>query len=159
MDGGDYPLCMTNEQSATAITASLKWAKKLREAGWAQEASCFYWFEHWQMGIDENGEQVVEPHLLETVLLPNSGGSLHHHAWAAPTAEEILRRLPDILEERFSLIIFRDYNREEKKQEWCLMYEHIPNRMPLYSESADTLANAASAMYVFLSKNNLLPTT
>lgn len=158
---------MTTPQN---ITVSLEWAKKLRDCGFPQGFS-----------------GVFAPTTVENIdqILPSNAGEGSYFYWmdvrsdyrqgepvpqvesvycncpmiaAAPTAEEILRMLPDILEERFSLIIFRDYNREEKKQEWCLMYEHIPNRMPLYSESSDTLANAASAMFVFLSENNLLPT-
>lgn len=115
-----------------SIVVSLEWAKKLKEAGWPQDhgENVMYWRK-------KRDDFVL--------------GGWCVYALAAPTAEEILRRLPDTLENRLHepLQIFRMM---PNSVGWRMMYGLS------HSADGDTLANAAAKMFVFLAKQKLLPT-
>jgi len=144
-----------------SITVSLEWARKLKEAGYSQDGCTFY--------VDRKSGLVSlgDPH--------REGESLT--LWlerfiACPVAEEILRRLPNAL-----LIAHgrhADFAITKTSHDWTVRYfapmeelsdfdrtEDIRARKAAYfgfdkKEIADTLANAAAAMYCYLSFSNLL---
>lgn len=132
---------MTN---ASKITVSLEWAKRLAKAGWRQETAFVWWYTE-AMSTDvkyfpdvdwekrENKLQLFEKRMID------SG----RHTFA-PTAEEILRRLPDFKLQRIV-------------HTWVIqiIFDPLHGR----TETSESLANAAAAMYCYLSENNLLPPT
>ena len=75
--------------------------------------------------------------------------------FAAPTAEEILRRLPLVLDIH-AVVDDRPRMRALKiipshPNRWKVSYENI------LDQTEDSLANAAAAMYCYLAENNLFP--
>lgn len=147
---------MTSSQS---ITVSLEKAQELKEAGWPQDACTTPGLEHLANAISgsyfiwENGE-----HRCDTSC--NCGGT--HGGWEviqrkdsgydpwlpAPTAEEILWRLPKALIEK-------------QDDGWRVQNCDYEEAYAIHNESffAPSLADAAADMFVYLSKNNLLPKT
>jgi hypothetical protein len=139
--------------TAESIVVSLERAKELRDAGWPQSSkgSVYAWREDvagWgiaQMYQDENVEW--EGHI------------------SAPTAEEILRRLPLSIERakdgnvRVGFLCVRPV----ATGGWAVIYRRrtgaTGRSTKIADVCADTLANAAAAMYVYLAENNLLPST
>lgn len=119
------------------ITVSLEWAKKLKEAGWPQD-SFLYWF-HLE-GLNSLTSEKIEASAIEYI--------------AAPTAEEILRRLP-----RVSLSGDECYLQAERiiKETWNVEYEGTDGISRSEGFADESLANAAAAMWCYLSDNNLLP--
>ena len=125
------------------ITTSLEWAEKLKEAGWLQEKSYFVW------GRIGSGEKMgIKPRYSE-------GSRMRY---SAPSAEEILRELPEEIEESdYWLEIAKSIHwgdtpweiRYRKNGELLLWDDPEPIR-------ADTLANASAAMWIYLKENNLL---
>lgn len=131
---GDDLFSSLNFMSEIApITVSLELAKKLKEAGWQYE-TLFFWcgLEH-----KEVSSSTGEMKIFYGKYYP------YREHFAAPTAEEILRRLPHGTDTE--LIIKR-----KPKGTW---------RVTCTGDTigGDTLANAAAAMFCFLSENNLLP--
>lgn len=131
-----------------SIAVSLEMARKLKEAGWPQETSKLtYW------SVDPEGNDAVvrsemERHFIDAYW--NSRGEACDDQFRfadAPTAEEILRRLLTCIGcGRYGDDFFCDY------------YNRKPDLPVLqHQEIADTLANAAAAMYCYLAKNGLLP--
>lgn len=138
-----------------SITVSLKKARELKEAGYPQRISIFHWWK--RIGHEEYEE------LGMNIML--DGGSPYI---AAPTAEEILRRLPTMIEYQggtFLLFIFPHWADAPK---WMMGYERSIESAQktgstlwihgkgAYHATGDTLANAAAAMWIYLKKNNLL---
>lgn len=129
------------------IVVSLELAKRLRDAGWSQEkniSSFYYSGEGWLMVCTIHVEG-------ETVLIPVTGAELTFHSpWlSAPTAEEILRELPDyqVMSEEgvVSIIQLSDiYNKRKTK-------------FSIFK--GETLASAAAQMWIYLKTNNLLDAT
>ncbi len=154
-----------------SITVSLEMAKKLQESGWMANPTIFSWgktmegewtilkpgtewfltgFEHYCEGIMEGKPIELKDHL------------------AAPTAEEILRELPphridakkngDVV--GYDLYCKQCFGVDAMEGRWKVWYfrfrdgcELAPLGMPQY---ADTLANAAAEMWIYLKENNLL---
>lgn len=132
---------------ASAITVSQKWAEKLREAGWPQdEESPFLW----QCG-SENQSRVVSGKFVE-VTARYDGTFL-----AAPTAEEVLRRLPRVIVDEGEL--FTMVLSPSSLDGWNVSYMHENGepRCAACVTGYDTLAKAAAAMYVYLAGQKLLP--
>jgi hypothetical protein len=132
-----------------SITVSLDWAKELREAGWPQQESSLYtWV---QKGKDEEdwSESFLE---LSSICWRLVRVDTFHPDFlcAAPTAEEILRRLPP-------LIINSNvpYHLDPTKKLYMVSYddENLTGKV----EHGDSLANAAAATYCYLAECNLLP--
>lgn len=147
---------MKTESSPSAITVSLEWAKKLKEAGWHQGwtgvgtlssfaekpetmkadimGTYFKWFDVRSDYTKGEPYPQVESIYCNYPMIAD-----------APTAEEILRRLPQIIEHT-GLIVTRSQN----DKEWEVAY--------LGSKPArdSSLANAAAAMWCFLKSHNLL---
>lgn len=146
---------MPPEQNVT----SLEWSKKLKEAGWPQEDSVFRW------AIQKWGDYHVEP-FVEYALVGEMWNPItqepHHKTHtliAAPTAEEILRRLPDCIEPDFRIFV----DRRLPSKKWTVNYRTpidalIPRKAKtMHEETSVTLANAAAAMWIYLKENSLLP--
>ena len=144
------------------ITVSQDWAKKLHEVGW--EAPCYG---HYRKGF--GGEWFFhsfsdEPeHLDDGQWIP------------APTAEEILRRLPESILMKSDFPNMRNDSRNPTVYQGLRIGFTAPNRGSIKSRLCiryqsdyepacageviieDTLANAAAAMWCYLKENNLLP--
>lgn len=135
-----------------SIVVSLEMAKKLKEAGWRQSSN----------GIGNFGS----PTLIEDLTRGDGGLSGRYFKWCqrpdgeiylgtmwdnyaniadAPTAEEILRRLP-------SWEAFMNQGHYGVRCKVTGLKEGDRKGF-----IADTLANAAAAMFCHLSKHNLLP--
>lgn len=141
-----------------SIVVSLEWAKKLKDAGWPQGnyaedvRSHFYWYNT----IDGlNNWKIIS--------LEDIRGLISKFEIAAPTAEELLRRLPEYFDDaemrdgiykRFWLVAQKDGN-------WTVCYSdghcQIKKGIGPMRITGDTLANAAASMWIFLKENNLLP--
>ncbi len=125
-----------------SITTSLEWSKKLKDAGWRQMDCQFYWHQRmgkeWELLTIEQSNRARVLRWAQTFI-------------AAPTAEEILRRLPRSR---------GDYNGLQATTEdanWRVGYWDSPSDMPSKADfSADTLANAAASLYCYLAENKLL---
>lgn len=138
------------------ITTSLAVSKKLKEAGWEtpftkhhlRNAECkrkhetvYYW------NTDANGSYL------------HTFPDCTQDAIAAPTAEEVLRELPVYIEREsitYSLCIVA------VGKHWNVHYSS-PNpevkddpNYPIAGIHADTLANAAAEMWIYLKTNGLL---
>lgn len=130
------------------ITVSLDWAKKLREAGWPRLGSIFWWRCYTSKGMDS------ETWVLETIdrYWPHADGRRYTYSepLAAPTAEEILRRLPKFITE--------DGMVHRRHVHWDYGDNRVEyGRNHVYCADAESLANAAAAMYCYLAEQNLLP--
>jgi len=116
------------------ITVSLEMAKKLEEAGWEQKSCHFVWV----------GEQIVG---IQSAHYTGSSG------YSAPTAEEVLRELPATLEwkndsDKIARIHFEMY-----PDSFQVGYSPQWEKEWFRPKSADTLANAAAAMWIHLKDN------
>ncbi len=129
---------MTTPES---ITVSLDMARKLKNAGWLQSESHFIFihsdadtklWSRWNTGGEPRGGYI--------------DGSM---SWAAPTAEEILRRLPAEVDDESLYVSSQRYNGL-----WVVYYGVHGER---HQHLDDTLANAAAAMYCYLAEQKLLP--
>ena len=125
---------------AKPITVSLEWAKKLKEAGWPQDESYFYWCE-WS---DKKLRSIEELR------------SSYTEGIAAPTAEEILRTFPGsgFVETAASnptaLVI------DKLDRAWCVAYRTSRGVAKEAFLNA-SIADAAAAMYCDLAGKKLLP--
>ncbi len=121
------------ENNPQPITVSLEKAKELREAGWIIP-TYFTW---------------------NTTTNSLCGGvSDMGYLWM-PTAEEILRELPDHFvtnRTKRRLTIDLSDNRIEEEQ-WAIFYGSHGELYELYGFN---LANAAASMWIYLKNNNLL---
>lgn len=131
---------MTTPES---LVVSLDMAKRLKEAGW-KERTIF--------------SATVTDNLVAMILTPTKGHDLGNYPVGDPntseilmfpTAEEILRRLPQLVN-HFGLLVCRSQDNES----WEVNY------MGGYKPMSDpSLANAAAAMWLYLKENNLFPLT
>jgi hypothetical protein len=135
----------------SSITVDLEHAKLLKEAGWPQETTKMaYW------SINEEGDGAIVrtdmEHYFGEKYWNSLGESLDDQILFAdaPTAEDILRRLPNCIVENsvpFALTCIKGIN-----DEWLVGYpESHPDLFP-----GNTLANAAAAMYCYLAEHHLL---
>lgn len=137
------------------VTVSLEMAKKLRDAGWEQDYPFLFYLEKDEQ-LYRNGEIVGqrnpdEPHEVDM------GPFI-----AAPTAEEILRELPE--EKRGATLNTIGHTKVAYlwKDLGKITYSPAPVARDLdgnvdYMQfEADTLANAAAKMWIYLKENNLL---
>lgn len=133
-----------------SITVSLDMAKKLKKAGWPQDA-LFYWCKYWET-LDW---EVREPEPAYT----RDGNQV-----AAPTAEEILRRLPTLIKtdgKDFWLTINKMFRDNPMGEGWQVWYTNRDDVSSLWLtteqwSNAD-LANASAQMWIYLKENSLLP--
>lgn len=137
---------MTTHES---LVVTLDLARKLKEAGWPQTESFFRWFHRDYLAGD--GERTVKDYVwVESRSYPND-----ELIAAAPTAEEILRRLPQSIE------IGRRSGRLEMAPMWdkgyrvCYVSDTWLATSPVQYEV--TLTNALASMWLYLKEHDLLP--
>jgi hypothetical protein len=131
---------MNNPES---LVTSLALSKELKEAGWEQDNLFIY--------VQKQPEKKSDTEHWD-IWRRNTTQVENVFDWlSAPTAEEILRILPDIIDERAGLLVYRD------RGDWCVAYEWIPNGGFRNLEVENSLANAAAQCWLYLKKNNLLP--
>jgi len=123
------------------IVTSLHWSKELQKAGWPQE-SYFSWYNAGS-GTYILGDQVDVLSLAVRVGYQSTTAIQPFDQFAAPTAEEILWRLP------LDVVIHRN-----SEQHFILTIK-VDGRTDAFVDVS--LANAAAAMYCYLSNNKLLP--
>ena len=142
---------MSLSPSATgpeSIVTSLDWSKKLKEAGWPQDDSYLFWCRHpispepneWELG-----KSII------ACLYPDT------EFFAAPTAEEILRRLPRYLASTGGLNMTLTITPYADK--WTVEYllPELGYDNSVLPQTHVSLANAAAAMYCYLAEQKLLP--
>lgn len=136
---------MATPSTPQALVVSLEKAKELLDAGWPQGTS------HFVCSTTSDGysnysvcERLKPDH-------PNYE-SPYYLTWDAPTASEILERLPRVLHDEFLLQITLH------SDIWCIGYWNGNEEAVIkYHQFGDTLADAASDMWIYLKQNNLLP--
>lgn len=149
-----------------SIVVSLEWAKKLKKAGFPDE-SIFIWHYCERMATDTKYGDYRNDHdewkfRIRSTILPEN---LEGRTRAAPTAEEILRRLPERIkpmaltemdERRMKDPPDLRFSINKTKVGWEIRYWSPYLETDEHQES-DTLADAAAAMFVFLAESGLLP--
>lgn len=133
------------------ITVSLEWAKKLKEAGWPQNSSLFWWAEFYNKSSttpDELFQQLVDDDEWDFGSINvmhgfrESGYLKQLKRLSVPTAEEILQRLP-----------MNDVTLTGDGRIFCCTYD---KGFTSNDEVGDNLANAAAAMFCYLAERKLL---
>ena len=131
------------------IIASLEMAKKLEKSGWTQHSSLFYWM------TDQN--KVRKPVIFEESKYPDRYGD----CFDAPTAEEILKELPEALDKdrkNFHAGTISGLNMFRLDDKWTVRYSYRgeeKTEIKCY-EFSDTLADASAQMWIYLKKNDML---
>jgi hypothetical protein len=125
-------------------TTSLELSKQLKEAGFPQEST--FQYSTW---TNKRGDQVrlaivgVQTDVFAT--------------YAAPTAEEILERLPEFIEGETYFVRLKTYPYTWKGVKgWHVVYADLAHQSMFVEESNDSLAEAAGKMWLYLKENNLL---
>ncbi len=135
------------------ICVSLEQAKALKVVGFPQKEPLFWWVESAKPYVALNPQATFNRFESRLGVLG--------HLFAAPTAEEILTKLPDFVEDgRYELRIEKLFSKG--KYYWNIGYYGDCGELPDSADVGDgfpdaSLANAAAAMYVYLSENNLFP--
>lgn len=130
-----------------SITVSLEWAQRLKEAGWVQDV-CFYWIKH---------ASSPKPFVVYLPNLQQRDPDTLEIWFHAPTAEEILRRLPKSLATKDRTIHRLSINCNGGKR-WRIFYgTDVLFDSPVAVDANESLANAAAQMWIYLKTNHLLP--
>ena len=139
---------MTPTEETPAITVSLEWAKKLKEAGW--EKPCMFALVSWEAKT-----------LGAKVELRSELSGRFKILVEDPTAEEVLIELPPVIEKKTAGGIAMDNLRICQCEEgWHVYYKNGSRNSKRHktriSIKLDTLANASAKMWIYLKENNLL---
>ena len=142
---------------SSSITVDLAHSKLLKEAGWEQLSSHFCWC------ILDNMPETLETVEYQKGWLKLFGTKERKKFFDCPTAEEILRRLPEevVIEKNYLELRITKNDMPLTGSTWIIEYWrtalHDQDFALLgHEEESSSLANAAAAMFVFLSKNKLL---
>jgi hypothetical protein len=145
---------MTNPE---LIVVSIDMAKKLKEAGWDQNECLWRWVE-FHGGVAKGHSDYESNTRWE---LREKGSDYNFDPrYAAPTAEEILRRLPEslMLQTRGDRIGGNDsetaFDLEMGKNKYGYFVRYEKEAAEEFY--ADTLANAAAQMWIYLKEHSLL---
>lgn len=145
-----------------SITVSLPWARKLCSWNFPQRDSQFVWV-HPSFAIDSE-KWFILPYSPEKENLYQDNFTVR----AAPTAEEILRKLPPIIEYDGTFLLFAFPHFAEEGR-WMVSYEKsvyaaqekiqaqslwIRAKGPFHANEK-TLADAAASMWCFLMENDI----
>lgn len=118
-----------------SIVPSLDWCKKLKEAGWPQnEDSSVYWWSYVVRAATGEWSWKVNP---------KQGG---YETYAAPTAEEILRRFPEEIKTAIRVNYWPSVG-------WRVQYD-VPNGCAC---TFGSLADSLAGIYCRLAEQKLLP--
>lgn len=124
-----------------SITVDLDHAKKLLGAEWNQDVGLFKWIKP---------SSSLKPFVVDRSNALSRDVNTLEMRLAAPTAEEILRRLPRM-----------HIDTDGYEVEYVLPNTKIDHgdhtESATHRECGSSLANSAAAMWVFLKNNNLLP--
>lgn len=140
--------------SAESIVVSLENAKKLMEAGFPQFDGIFQWKQSmmtaWLILRAEVRDEMFDPRCFDNLM---ETANLKQY-FAAPTAEEILRRLPrfvqsDEMAGRLATVL-------DDGRTWMVAYFSTGQGHRGATED-ESLANAAAAMYCYLAEKLLQP--
>lgn len=134
-----------------SITVSLDMARLLKEAGWDQKTYFSWW-------IQKYGDYCTEPHIERTSFSAVNFDWNQHSRIPAPTAEEILRELPNDIKidgKMACLEILSD--RDVYNEGWVCCYSFGQNCDNEYWRKCRDLSDSCAAMYCYLAENNLLP--
>lgn len=161
-----------------SITVSLEMAKALKEAGWEQDIYVKEKPQSQYVYMQDDLHLIHVDNDTDWILgndYQSGSRELEEYGYCtAPTAEEILRELPDPVKfpdnyegsirfnEGYLLI-------EHDNEDWSAQYYHCvyggfkatvqrKDKEEWVVKNADTLANAAAQMWVYLKEHNLLPT-
>ena len=142
------------------ITVSLEKAKELKEYGWPQD-NYFLWI------VDSSGSGHFGHYTFDHILVIDSvgvaeDGSKIADKFSAPTAEELLRRLPEAVKYpvrnaiEYELLIrpFDDLDERHWEITYAKDIDNVDNT-PLH-ETTGSLSDAAAEMFIWLKQNNLL---
>lgn len=127
-----------------SICVSLEMAKKLAKAGWPQLDSLFI--------VMDDGEIRYR-----AIQLTDESGNMTGTCFAAPTAEEILRNMPEIIKQQDGLkefIYFQNVYRS--RGNFCVAYYTLRDMEQVVDLEDESLANAAASCWCYLKENNLL---
>ncbi len=138
-----------------SITVDLDHAKKLKEAGWYQNSSVHQWYRN------KSDDSISVDHRTILALPINKIEVLVD----APTAEEILRRLPDMWPVGTEALLLTCCQSPEPERLWVITYSDKNGGHPDELDAGkggtpmidQSLANAAAAMWIYLKSNSLLP--
>jgi hypothetical protein len=152
------------KNNLTQHVPSLELCKQLRDAGYPQEGSCFYW-----QIVEDNHN--VEPKIINYYHEPKSGvynsdiqcvqdvdDSWKEYCVAAPLASELLERLPGFIA-KDGLILGLEIKKYNGVYNVC--YRWVDDQDNGGFEDLDAIeevkeVDALAKMYLYLSKNNLL---
>ena len=140
---------MSNPQ---LITVSLEWAKKLEGSKYPQDKTCSHYYDQkGHLVFAAMSEDISNANRITFTLVPTVPlkGSAELPWIAAPTASELMRRLPDTSSNHSILIV------QHFLEKWHVQYLDGNNIVFIYSDPS--LANAAAAMWCYLAENKLLP--
>lgn len=127
-------------------TVSLSLAKQLKEAGYSNEWSTFYWEDL----FDGNAQLVTEKEKAHY----QDGKEIKY--WAAPTADEILDRLPWQIKDgidRGRLVVEKSFF----DKRWKVTYvDYGSGGRFAQSNEDENIADSAAKMWLYLKEQNLL---
>lgn len=137
-------------------TVSLELAKQLKEAGYPQEGYFFWW-----VNVTDKSQNPILAHFQGT---QSNEDYLNEHEdkyefFAAPTADEILDRLPKKITVSEMDYFLDVYHEEDVLDEWVVAYNYIRHNLGFKShhrEMEETIADAAAKMWLYLKKEKLI---
>ena len=136
---------MTLEQ----ICVTKEWAEKLKEAGYPQDDSFYKW-------CDYGEKSLVMPFLMSSearsLRTSGHGGNIVPKFFSAPTASEILEKLPTMVEHRECNLFLGIWKRISG--ECAVRYKPNSGHVPLPVQFG-RLPNALAKMYCYLVQENL----
>ncbi len=141
-----------NNMTPESIVTSLEWSKKIKQAGWPQKEALWFWVHHYRAASDEYLWELFER---------DEDDKVNEHL-AAPTAEEILRKLPEEYVAKDGKRLELSCGKKIKQHGLGYYVTYETPREPHDCDEAcctndkHSLANAAAAMYCYLAENNLL---
>jgi len=150
---------MTLEQ----ICVSKEWAEKLKEAGFEQESLLKYCGGHTYYQDNDDGVFEACPYdgILDEDEYCAGAGMTCEFFIAAPTASEILEKLPEAIEYQvdknepgtrdYEIRISVDINGD-----YLIMYSDFTANRLLWGISDKSLSNALAKMYCYLESKNLI---
>lgn len=144
-----FPHLMTPE----SIVTSLELSRKLKDAGYWESTA--HW---WIYPNEKHPDWPSKPFLITEFERDHyhQEEDVYDQLIAAPTAEEILRKLPDSVDTDIDVEILGMGRNDDGN--WIVWYscdDTTHNQTPVRIENS--LANAAAAMYCYLAEQKLLP--